>query len=126
MRGKWPGYHRPGLLGSLWAVRLRRLGMLLGIAACPPVAPRSPWHRTAPAHPFISTGAILPEGFQSQALVKLLGCGIGAGAASSLGLKQVGGWADSQRSWPWAVLTAGCLRRPVGVTYQQPARNTVR
>lgn len=35
-------------------------------------------------------GAILPEGFQSQALVKLLGCGIGAGAAASLGLKQVG------------------------------------
>ncbi len=34
-------------------------------------------------------GAILAEGFQSQALVKLLGCGIGAGAAASLGLKQV-------------------------------------
>lgn len=34
-------------------------------------------------------GAALPEGFQSQALVKLLGCGIGAGAASAAGLKLV-------------------------------------
>ena len=38
---------------------------------------------------FLFPGAALPQGFESQALVKLLGCGVGVGAASALGLKQL-------------------------------------
>ncbi len=34
-------------------------------------------------------GAALPQGFESQALVKLLGCGAAVGSAASLGLKQL-------------------------------------
>ena len=36
-------------------------------------------------------GTALPQGFEAQALVQLLGCGLGAGAASSLALKQLAG-----------------------------------
>jgi hypothetical protein len=38
---------------------------------------------------FFFPGAALPQGFESQALVKLLGCGVAAGAASAFGLKQL-------------------------------------
>lgn len=41
--------------------------------------------------PPCTAGAALPQGFQAQALVKLLGCGLGAGAAASFGLKQLAG-----------------------------------
>lgn len=44
--------------------------------------------------PACTAGAALPQGFQAQALVKLLGCGLGAGAAASFGLKQL---ADSSQ-----------------------------
>ncbi|KAL4425888.1 hypothetical protein ABPG75_009904 [Micractinium tetrahymenae] len=43
---------------------------------------------------FFFPGAALPQGFQAQALAKLLGCGLGAGAAASFGLKQL---ADSNQ-----------------------------
>jgi hypothetical protein len=37
----------------------------------------------------VAAGAALPQGFESQALVKLLGCGAAVGSAASLGLKQL-------------------------------------
>ncbi|KAL4445732.1 hypothetical protein ABPG77_008931 [Micractinium sp. CCAP 211/92] len=43
---------------------------------------------------FFFPGAALPQGFQAQALVKLLGCGLGAGSAACFGLKQL---ADSSQ-----------------------------